>query len=146
MALQPLQKFRVPALPCKRNLVCAIMLVTAGMSAGISAGASAQTNLYWGDLHLHTNFSLDAYGVGNTYVTPDMAYRFARGIPIYHQTLDTKVQIDRPLDFLAVTDHASNLGIDVQVLGAHALLQATPRGRELIASVSADSPWRGLLG
>lgn len=140
--LQPLQKFRASALSGKRSLACALMLVT----AGISAGVSAQTNLYWGDLHLHTNFSLDAYGVGNTYVTPDMAYRFARGIPIYHQTLDTKVQIDRPLDFLAVTDHASNLGIDVQVVSAHALLQATPRGRELIASVSADSPWRGLLG
>jgi hypothetical protein len=116
------------------------------VSAGLAASAGAQTNLYWGDLHVHTNFSLDAYGVGNTKVTPDMAYRFARGIPIYHDVLDTKVQIDRPLDFLAVTDHASNLGIDVQVVGAHELLQATPRGRELIASVTADTPWRGLLG
>jgi hypothetical protein len=120
--------------------------VTALAAAGISAGASAQTNLYWGDLHLHTNFSVDAYGVANTKVTPDMAYRFARGIPIYHDVLDTKVQIDRPLDFLAVTDHASNLGIDVQVVTGNERLQATPRGRELIASVTEESPWRGILG
>lgn len=116
------------------------------LAGGLSAGVSAQTNLYWGDLHLHTNFSLDAYGVGNTYVTPDEAYRFARGIPIYHETLDTKVQIDRPLDFLGVTDHASNLGIDLQIAQADELLQQSEWGRELIASVTEDSPWRGLLG
>lgn len=61
--------------------------------------------------------------VANTYVTPGEAYRFARGIPIYHETLDTKVQIDRPRDFLGVTDHASNLGIDAQVVSADALLR-----------------------
>jgi hypothetical protein len=116
------------------------------ITAGFAAGAGAQTNLYWGDLHVHTNFSLDAYGVANTYITPDEAYRFARGIPIYHETLDTKVQIDRPLDFLAVTDHASNLGIDVQVVSGDELLQSTEWGRQLIASVTEETPWTGLLG
>jgi len=115
-------------------------------AAGLATAATAQTNLYWGDLHVHTNFSLDAYGVANTYVTPDEAYRFARGIPIYHEILDTKVRIDRPLDFLGVTDHASNLGIDVQVVSGDALLQSTEWGRQLIASVSEDTPWTGLLG
>lgn len=123
-------------------LACVIGLAI----AGASAGAYAQTSLYWGDLHVHTNFSLDAYGVGNTYVTPDEAYRFARGIPIYHETLDTKVQIDRPLDFLGVTDHASNLGIDVQVASADELLRQTEWGRELIGSVTEEAPWPGLLG
>ena len=50
--------------------------VATGLLAGSLASiAAAQTNLYWGDLHVHTNFSLDAYGVANTYVTPDEAYR-----------------------------------------------------------------------
>lgn len=125
-----------------RRVGCAIALA----AAGLSAGAAAQTNLYWGDLHLHSNFSLDAYGVGNTYVTPDMAYRFARGIPIYYKTLDTKVQIDRPLDFLGVTDHASNLGIDVQVVSGDALLRQTEWGQKLVDSVTDETPWPGLLG
>jgi hypothetical protein len=116
------------------------------LTAALSTGAIAQTNLYWGDLHLHSNFSLDAYLVGNTYVTPDEAYRFARGIPIYFETLDTKVQIDRPLDFLGVTDHASNLGIDVQVVSGDELLKQTEWGRKMIASVTEDTPWTGLLG
>lgn len=115
-------------------------------AAALSTAAVAQTNLYWGDLHVHTNFSLDAFGVQNTYVTPDEAYRFARGIPIYHETLDTKVQIDRPLDFMGVTDHASNLGIDVQVVSADELLARSEWGRTLIESVTDETPWTGLLG
>ena len=96
------------------------------LAAAVSASAHAQTNLYWGDLHLHSNYSLDAYGVRNTRMTPDMAYRFARGIPIHHDVLDTKVQIDRPLDFLAVTDHSDNLGTDMQVVRADPQLAALP--------------------
>ena len=37
----------------------------------------ADTNLYWGGPHLHSSFSLDAYGVRNAKMTADMAYRFA---------------------------------------------------------------------
>ena len=128
-------------LPIPRRLISAICLACA-----MPAGVSAQTNLYWGDLHLHTNYSLDAYGVRNTRVTPDMAYRFARGIPIHHDVLDTKVQIDRPLDFLAVTDHSDNLGTDMQVVNRNELLQATAWGRRLVESVTPETPWTGLLG
>ena len=115
-------------------------------AVAVTASAGAQTNLYWGDLHVHTNFSVDAYGVANTYMSPDEAYRFARGIPVYHETLDTKVQIDRPLDFLAVTDHASNIGIDMQVVNGHELLMATEIGRRLVESVTPETPWGGILG
>jgi hypothetical protein len=31
------------------------------------------TNLYWGDTHLHTNYSPDAYINGNTVMSPDHA-------------------------------------------------------------------------
>jgi hypothetical protein len=120
------------------------LVITVGIIS-LSCAAHAQTQLYWGDLHLHTNYSLDAYGVGNTYVTPDLAYRFARGIPVHHRTLDTKVQIDRPLDFLAVTDHSDNLGIDVQVVAGDALLQQTEAGRQMIQAAK-DKPWTGLQG
>ena len=36
-------------------------------------------NVYWGDTHVHTSWSPDAGGSGNVSLTPEDAYRFARG-------------------------------------------------------------------
>lgn len=119
-------------------------LVLGLFAAAASGACSAQErNLYWGDLHLHTSYSLDAFGVGNTYVDPDQAYRFARGIPVYHKTLDTKVQIDRPLDFLAVTDHSDSMGLDVMAATGDSMLQGSEVGRAMIQAAK-DKPWPGL--
>jgi hypothetical protein len=69
----------------------------------------------FGDLHVHTSLSMDAW-LSGTIATPDDAYRFARGRPIGippfadDGTPNATAQIDRPLDFAAVTDHAEWLG------------------------------------
>jgi hypothetical protein len=49
---------------------------------------------YFGDLHLHTRFSFDAYGY-QVDVTPEDAYRFARGEPVWLPPLDTEGQPTR---------------------------------------------------
>lgn len=62
-------------------------------------------NVYFGDAHVHTAFSLDAYAFGNTFLEPADAIRFAGGAEIPH-VLGGTVRLDRPLDFVVVTDHA----------------------------------------
>ena len=67
-------------------------------------------NVYFGDTHLHTSISLDAYGDGNTKIGPDEAYRWAKGETIASDN-GIPARISRPLDFLMVADHAEYLGL-----------------------------------
>jgi len=64
---------------------------------------------FFGDLHVHTVYSFDAYAFG-TMSTPYDAYRFARGEPLTHPG-GFELQLKQPLDFYAVTDHAMFLGV-----------------------------------
>ena len=78
-----------------------------------------QKDLYWGDLHVHTALSFDAF-IGGNRASPSDAYRFAKGEEI--DVIERKVKIDRPLDFAAITDHAEFLGelYSIQTAGAPA--------------------------
>ena len=65
---------------------------------------------YFGDLHVHTAWSLDAY-VMAALNGPDEAFRFAKGEPTHSSLMNTEEsKLQRPLDFSAVTDHAEWLG------------------------------------
>ncbi len=66
-------------------------------------------NAYFGDTHIHTILSFDAYLMG-TRRTPDESYAFARGEAIQHAA-GRMMQLHAPLDFLAVSDHAFYLGM-----------------------------------
>lgn len=90
-------------------------LVTYSEERAPCAVQSATRNAYFGDLHIHTGYSYDARPLG-TKTTPADAYRFARGgsiaIPPYNQNGVPvgEMQLRRPLDFAAVTDHAEFFG------------------------------------
>ena len=70
---------------------------------------NATRSAFFGDLHVHTTYSFDAFAFG-TLATPYDAYRYARGESIKHPAgFDMKLRV--PLDFYAVTDHAMFLGV-----------------------------------
>jgi hypothetical protein len=70
---------------------------------------------FFGDTHVHTRFSFDAWGQG-TLAGPREAYRFARGEAIGMQPYDAqgqpgaRIQLRRPLDYAVVTDHSDLMG------------------------------------
>ncbi len=72
-------------------------------------GAAPDRQAFFGDLHIHTALSADAFVFG-VRAMPDDAYRFAKGASLAHGN-GSEIRLSRPLDFAAVTDHSEFLGI-----------------------------------
>ena len=98
-------------------------IITAKIDRGQTPDYNENRNAYFGDLHIHTSWSFDAF-VNNVRTTPDDAYNFGKGQPIDHVS-GKKIQIKRPLDFMAVTDHSEYMGC---------LLYTSPSPRDLSTS------------
>ncbi|MEJ6540851.1 MAG: DUF3604 domain-containing protein, partial [Halioglobus sp.] len=84
------------------------LTLPASQAAIYQAAPNPDMNLYWGELHVHTSESFDATLFGNT-LTIDDAYRFAKGEPL-DSPGGQVMQLSRPLDFVAITDHAEGFG------------------------------------
>jgi len=87
------------------------LLVLAPLCALSIASVRAEPQLLWGDTHVHTYYSPDSYLSQNLTAGPDTAYRFAMGLPVVHPSTRSRVQIETPLDFMVVADHAESMGV-----------------------------------
>src|SRR5690242_21272736 len=79
-----------------------------GDGTGTVSVAAYPERVYWGDTHLHTDNSIDAFGFGAR-LGPEDALRFARGEKVISST-GVPAQLERPLDFLVIADHSDGLG------------------------------------
>ncbi|MEE1877955.1 DUF3604 domain-containing protein [Altererythrobacter litoralis] len=75
---------------------------------------------YWGDTHLHTNNSIDAFGFG-VRLGPEDALKFAMGEEVT-STTGIKAKLSRPLDFLVISDHSDGLGATKRLYDAPRML------------------------
>lgn len=118
----------------RHNLIHAALVI--GLAAGLAACGDTAADLagaeqavkiaefperpLWGDTHLHTDNSIDAFGFG-TRLGPDEALKFARGEEVT-ATSGLKARLARPLDFLVIADHSDGLGATKRLYDAPRLL------------------------
>jgi hypothetical protein len=74
------------------------------------AEKNPERNVYYGEQHLHTSWSFDAYAFGDTLTGPDTFYRYAKGQPVMHPG-GYQVKIREPLDWAADTEHSEYMGM-----------------------------------
>ena len=79
------------------------------IDSSVEVNINPNRDAFFGDLHVHTMYSFDAFIFGTT-ASPDDAYKYAKGGSIKHP-LGFDMQLDDPLDFYAITDHAAWLGM-----------------------------------
>ena len=122
-----------------RGVRSLVLLVLGGLSMNVTAegeapysgsvGQNYPKEVFFGDTHLHTRNSADAWSMGNLNLTPGDAYRFAQGSPVLAHN-GMQVQLRRPLDFLVVSDHAEYLGAFYRFNVNDSLITKTDVGRQ----------------
>jgi hypothetical protein len=84
-----------------------LLVLASALAVAPVYGGETMKNAYFGETHVHTAYSLDAY-IGGNRISPADAYRYAKGETV---VVDGKaVSRKRPLDFTAVSDHAEYIG------------------------------------
>jgi hypothetical protein len=99
------------------------------------------TQVLWGDTHLHTANSPDAFAFGNR-LTPEEAYRFARGETVTSAT-GQRVRLSRPLDWLVVADHGVAMGAMMELYEGNPDLLKDPQLKKWHLMMN-ESPEQGV--
>lgn len=81
------------------------------------AGRKYPTRPLFGDTHLHSMNSGDAFAAGNRF-TPEQTYRISRGEEVI-STTGVPFKLARPLDFVVISDHSEGLGLLTQVFAGN---------------------------
>lgn len=90
-----------------------------------------ERNAYFGETHVHTSWSLDAWLAGDRITDPGDAYKYFKGQPIKHP-LGYEVKIDTPLDWAGVTDHSEYVGVTKLANDPNSPISKLPAAQPLI--------------
>jgi hypothetical protein len=118
----------------RRVNITRIFLTLVAVSFGLTSLSAQEKNpdrnAYFGETHIHTSWSFDAFIYGNTKAGPEDAYKFAIGQTITHPA-GYPIKITRPLDFMAVTDHAEYVGVIPMANDPNSSLSKQPIAEQL---------------
>ena len=88
-------------------------------------------NAYFGEEHIHTSWSVDAWLMGNRITGPDDALKYAQGQTIKHP-MGYDIKIETPMDFMGVTDHSEYVGVTKEANTPGSAVSKIPEAQPLI--------------
>jgi hypothetical protein len=123
----------------KCDIKTELLLGTLAMLIAVPAFAAANRDrdVFYGETHVHTSWSFDAYIFGNTVTTPADAYKYAKGEPIMHPA-GYQIKITTPLDWMGVTDHSEYVGVIQAANEPNSPLSKLPIAEQLKVHDAAD--------
>src|SRR4029453_17712807 len=114
------------------------LAITALVAASALSGQpNPDKDAYFGETHVHTSWSFDAYIFGNHAGGPADAYKYFKGETIKHP-LGYDIKIDTPLDWAGVTDHSEYVGVIRLANDPSSPISKLPAAQPLI--MKADTP------
>jgi len=118
-----------------RALGVTVSVCTAILSAGLASAQTSSPNpdkdAYFGEEHIHTSWSVDAWVLGNRITGPDDALKYAQGQTIKHP-MGYDIKIDTPMDFMGVTDHSEYVGVTKEANTPGSAISKMPEAQPLI--------------
>jgi hypothetical protein len=100
-------------------------------SAALAQQRNPERDAYFGETHIHTSWSVDAWVMGNRLTGPDDALKYAQGQTIKHP-LGYDIKIDTPLDFMGVTDHSEYVGVTREANTPGSFVSKLPEAQPMI--------------
>jgi Protein of unknown function (DUF3604) len=117
-----------------RTTLAILLAFAAAVMSGsgpATAEPNPERNAYFGETHVHTSWSVDAWLFGNHLAGPADALHYAQGQTIKHP-LGYDIRIDTPLDWMGVTDHSEYVGVTKMANTPGSALSKMPEAQPLI--------------
>jgi uncharacterized protein DUF3604 len=119
----------------RQNYFLTTIIATGALSLAtlpaLAQERNPERNAYFGETHLHTSWSVDAWVMGNRLTGPADALKYAQGQTIKHP-MGFDIKIDTPLDFMGVTDHSEYVGITREANTPGSYVSKLPEAQPMI--------------
>src|SRR5215510_9352329 len=118
--------------------LCAALALSSLAASALAQEKNPDRDAYFGETHVHTSWSLDAWLFGNRVTGPADAYKYFKGEPIKHP-LGYDIKIDTPLDFAGVTDHSEYAGVVQLANDPKSPVRKVPEAQPLILKARTEA-------
>ncbi len=120
-----------------KTTLLALLSLTLAFASAFAQEKNPERNAYFGETHVHTSWSFDAFIFGNHITGPADAYKYFKGETIKHP-LGYDIKITTPLDWAGVTDHSEYVGTVRLAQDPNSPVSKLPIAKQLQVHDAAD--------